>query len=903
MEGNQEEDKIHDITPVSGLYQNWFLDYASYVILERAVPYIEDGLKPVQRRILHSMKEMDDGRYNKVANIIGQTMQYHPHGDAAIGGAMVNLGQKDLLIDTQGNWGDVVTGDNAAAPRYIEARLSKFGLEILFNEKTTNWQLSYDGRKREPITLPVKFPLLLAQGVEGIAVGLSTIILPHNFIELIEASIDVLKGNNFNLMPDFPTGGLADFSNYNEGKRGGKVRVRAKIEELDKKTLVIREIPYSKTTGGIIESIIKANDSGKIKIKKVIDNTAKDVEIQIQLAPGVSPDITIDALYAFTDCEISISPNACVIVNNKPHFLSVNEILRICTEQTKDLLRKELEIKRAELTEKIFFSTLLKIFIQEGMYKNPKYENADTDEISYKVLDELYTPHFKLFYRTITNEDYQKVMAKPLSSIRKYDVADADEKMKQLHDEITQVDHDLKHLNQYTIAFYQNLLKKYGKGRERKTTIRQFETISANVVAAANTKLYANLEEGFIGSGLKKDTFICDCSDIDDIIAFTKDGKMKVVKMGDKVFIGKGLIHVGVFKKNDDRMVYNMAYIDGKTGRAFAKRFPVTAITRDKEYDLTQGTKGTKVLYFSANANSEAEIITVYLSPSSIARKKVFDFDFVSLAVKGRNSQGNVLTKYIVKKIVQKTKGVSTAKGRDIWFDEVISRLNTDERGKYLGNFQGSDLVLVITKDGNYELTSFELTNHYDNTSIVLIEKFNMNKAVTAIHFDASSKTYYIKRFKIETLTVGKKFSFISEGQGSKLILATTSQEASAHFKIKKGKEVEEKTIDLTSLIDIKGWKALGNKFPIQQWNEVKLEVNEAEEVENEEPDTANEEIDNEEETSTETNVVENDEKPISLPDTPKPEEESSETKGFEPGTTVELSIKKDSNSDQLGLF
>jgi topoisomerase IV subunit A len=898
MEGNQEEDKIHDITPVSGLYQNWFLDYASYVILERAVPYIEDGLKPVQRRILHSMKEMDDGRYNKVANIIGQTMQYHPHGDAAIGGAMVNLGQKDLLIDTQGNWGDVVTGDNAAAPRYIEARLSKFGLDVLFNEKTTNWQLSYDGRKREPITLPVKFPLLLAQGVEGIAVGLSTIILPHNFIELIEASIDVLKGHKINIFPDFPTGGLADFSNYNEGKRGGKVRIRAKIEELDKKTLVIREIPYSKTTGGVIESIIKANDSGKIKIKKVIDNTAKDVEIQIQLAPGVSPDITIDALYAFTDCEISISPNACVIVNNKPHFLSVNEILRICTEQTKELLRKELEIKRAELTEKIFFSTLLKIFIQEGMYKNPKYENADTDEASFKVLNELYTPHFKLFYRTITNEDYQKVMAKPLSSIRKYDVSDADEKMKALENEIEQVDNDLKTLTQYTIAFYQNLLKKYGKGKERKTEIRTFETISANVVAAANTKLYANFEEGFIGSGLKKDTFICECSDIDDIIAFTKDGKMKVVKMGDKVFIGKGLLYAGVFKKNDDRMVYNMVYIDGKTGRAFAKRFPVTSITRDKEYDLTQGSKGTKVFYFTANPNSEAEVITVYLSPNSIARKKMFDFDFATLAVKGRNSQGNVLTKYIVKKVIQKSKGVSTAKGRDIWFDEVISRLNTDDRGKYLGNFQGNDLVLVITKDGSYELTSFELTNHYENNNILVIEKFNPEKVVTVVHFDGAGKTYYIKRFKIETLTVGKKFSFISESAGSKLALVTTANEVTAHFKIKKGKETEEKAIELVPLIDVKGWKAIGNKFLIQQWNEAKLEITEEEPeeevvLETEEDDNVSNEAVSEEIKDTPQVVI----KPEIIKEV-KPEE-----KGFEPGTTIELEIKKSPDSDQLGLF
>jgi topoisomerase IV subunit A len=820
------EDKIHDVVPVSGMFENYFLDYASYVILERAVPAIEDGLKPVQRRILHSMEEMDDGRFNKVANVIGHTMQYHPHGDASIGDAIVNLGQKDLLIETQGNWGDIRTGDNAAAPRYIEARLSKFALDVAFNPDTTKWQLSYDGRKREPVSLPMKFPLLLAQGVEGIAVGLSTKVLPHNFCELILASIEVLKGNDINLLPDFPTGGSLDVSHYNAGARGGKVRVRAKIQEVDKKTLHVKDIPFGTTTGSLIESIIKANDSGKIKIKKVVDNTAKDVEIEIQLQPGVDPDVTIDALYAFTDCEVSISPNACVIVNNKPRFMNVNEILRICTEHTKALLKMELEIKRADLLEKIFFSSLLKIFIQEGMYKNAKYENAEDDDVSFTVLNELFAPHFPKFYRKIENDDYLKLMAKPLSSIRKYDVGEADTKMRDLENQIKQVDHDLKHLTDFSIAYFQRLLDKYGKGRERKTEIRTFDTIAVNMVAAANEKLYINRKDGFIGYGLKKDEYICDCSDIDDIVAFTADGKFKVVKVADKVFVGKDIIHAGVFRKTDDRMVFNMAYIDGKSGVSYVKRFQVGGITRDKEYDLTQGNKGSKVTYFSANPNGEAEIVNVQLTQSAAARVKVFDFDFSTLTIKGRASQGNILSKYSVRKLAFKQAGKSTLSGMKVWYNDSVGRLNTEEKGKLLGNFEGDDKILVIYKDGTYEITGFELTNRYEPEKIALIEKFDAEKVVSVVHYDGSQKNYYVKRFKIETNTLGKKLLFISDSQGSKLVVVSTRPQPQVDVAYKTAKGAKETaTLDLDVLIDVKGWKALGNRLSSHTVEKVSLVV------------------------------------------------------------------------------
>ena len=859
------EESLGGVIPVSGMYENWFLEYASYVILERAVPAIEDGLKPVQRRIMHAMYEMDDGRFNKVANIIGSTMQYHPHGDASIGDAIVGLGQKDLLIETQGNWGDVRTGDSAAAPRYIEARLSKFALDVVFNPDTTNWQTSYDGRKREPVTLPVKFPLLLAQGVEGIAVGLSTKIMPHNFCELIEASIGILKGIEPNVYPDFPTGGSVDVSNYNGGHRGGKIKVRAKIEELDKKTLVIKDIPFGVTTTTLMESIVKANDNGKIKIKKVIDNTARDVEIQIQLQPGISPDITIDALYAFTDCEVSISPNACVIIDEKPCFMNVNDILKINTENSKELLRRELEIRLNELKEKIFFSSLLKIFIQEGMYKAPEYEQSGNFETVVQVLNKLFAPFFKQFYREILPEDYKKLIEKPMSSITRFDVKKADEIMKNQADEIKEVEHHLKHLTDYTIAYYQRLLDKYGKGRERKTEIRAFETIAANIVAAANEKLYVNYAEGFVGYGLKKDEYICDCSDIDDIIVIRNDGICKVVKIGDKVFVGKDILYAGVFKKGDERMVYNLIYLDGKSGRSMVKRFQVTAVTRDKEYDLTMGNKGTKILHFTANPNGEAETVAVQLTPSCTARIKLFDFNFASVDIKGRASQGNILTKYPVKKITFKSAGITTLGGLDIYLDTVVGRLNTDKRGQYIGNFNGDDKILVITKDGHYELTSFELTNRYEPSEVLIITKFNPDKVITAVHLDGNTGNHHVKRFKIETQTVQKKFLFINDAKGSKLLIASVKDHPQVELEVEKGKGQKEKsTIVLSEIVDVKGWKALGNRLSLQRIFSVNL-------------------IDTPEEEG------------LSTDETPEGDQ-------LDIGDTIELDIKKD-NKDQLGLF
>lgn len=803
---------IHDVATVAGLYQTWFLDYASYVILERAVPAIEDGLKPVQRRILHAMKEMDDGRLNKVANIIGQTMQYHPHGDASIADAIVNLGQKDLLIDTQGNWGDMITGDDAAASRYIEARLSKFALEVAFNPQTTEWQTSYDGRKREPVTLPMKFPLLLAQGVEGIAVGLSTKVMPHNFHELIQASIDALRHREVNLMPDFPTGGIADFTHYNEGKKGGRIRVRARIEERDKKTLIIHDIPYSTTTTSLMESIVKASENNKIKIKKVVDNTAANVEIEIQLHPGTSPDLTIDALYAFTECEISISPNACVIVDQKPIFQSVNELLRISTEKTLALLKRELEIKLGELEEKWHFSSLEKIFIEKRIYRN--IEEAETWEAVLAAIDKGLKPYKKLFNREITTEDIVRLTEIRIKRISKFDSFKADELIKSIEEEIVQVKYDLEHLVDFAVNYFKNLLKKYGKGRERKTEIRAFETISASVVAVANQKLYINAKEGFIGYGLKKDEFICDCSDIDDIIVFRKDGKMVVTRISEKSFVGKDIIHAAVWKKNDERMIYNLIYIDGKTGISRAKRFAVTAITRDKEYDLTTGAANSKILHLSANPNSESEIVTVALSPLAKARIKVFDYDFSTLDIKGRASQGNIVSKHIVKSVKFKEKGASTLGGRDIWYDDVQGRLNVDKRGTYLGSFNMDDMILVIFKDGSYELTNFELTNRYDADNVVVIEKRKPDSPITALHYDANNKAWYVKRFQIETSTEGKKFNFISEAKGSKLLLASTAPNPVAKIKHGKKKDEVTETIDLKDFVEVRGWKALGNKMP-----------------------------------------------------------------------------------------
>jgi topoisomerase-4 subunit A len=839
------EDKLHNITTLDGLYENWFLDYASYVILDRAVPHINDGLKPVQRRILHSLKEMDDGRFNKGANVIGNTMKYHPHGDASIGDAMVQIGQKELLIDTQGNWGRPVTGDSAAAPRYIEARLSKFALDVVFNPDTTVWQASYDGRNREPITLPVKFPLLLAQGAEGIAVGLATKVLPHNFIELLDASIASLKGIRPNLLPDFPTGGMADASAYNEGQRGGRVRVRAKIEERDKKTLVITEVPFSTTTVSLIESIIAANDKGKIKIKKIDDHTSQNVEIIVHLAPGISPDVTIDALYAFTDCEVSVSPNTCVIQDDKPRFMSVNDMLVESTNYTRELLKMELDIRLKELMEKIFFSSLLKIFIQEGMYKHPDYEGSSTFELVVETLTRLFTPFFPLFYREILPEDYKKLIDKPMSSITRFDFKKTDEQIKNLEAEIKQVKHHLKHLTDYTIAWFEKLRDKYGKGRERKTELRTFDKVEAAQVALANIKLFVNRVDGFIGSALKKDDnveLVGECSDIDDIIVFREDGKFVVNRVQDKVFVGKDILHVAVFKKNDERTVYNMIYKDGQSGVSYIKRFSVTGITRDKEYDLTKGTKGSKVLYFTANPNGEAEIVNVQLKPHAKLKKLNFDEDFALLTIKGRGSMGNMVTKYPVKKVILKSKGVSTLAGRKIWYDEILKRLNADGRGKYLGEFDGDDRILNIFANGSYELTSFDLNNHFDDKMIV-IEKYDPAKVFSIVHYDGKSKNYLVKRFTFENTVIGKQTSVISDEPGSKLILISGSKQPMIKVELLKGKALVPETADLnlTELIDIKGMKAMGNRVSIHQVKSIVHIViddeDDAEETGNAEPD------------------------------------------------------------------
>lgn len=833
LENTENEETLHTVTPLSGLYENWFLDYASYVILDRAVPHINDGLKPVQRRILHSLKEMDDGRFNKAANVIGNTMKYHPHGDASIGDAMVQIGQKNLLIDTQGNWGDPVTGDAAAAPRYIEARLSKFANDVVFNPDTTEWQSSYDGRNREPVTLPVKFPLLLAQGADGIAVGLATKIMPHNFIELIDASIEVLKGKRPDLMPDFQMGGMADFSNYNEGQRGGKIRVRAKITERDKKTLAITEIPYTTTTGGLIDSVIAANDKGKIKIKKIEDNTAKDVEIMIHLAPGISPDVTIDALYAFTDCEVSISPNTCVIREEKPCFMSVNDILTESTHYIKSLLKQELEIKLDELREKIFFSSLLKIFIQDSMYKHPEYESAGDFDVVTAVLHRLFEPFFSQFYREITAADYKKLIDKPMSSITRFDLKKADEQMKALENEIREVAKSLKHLTDYTIAWFLKLKSKYGQGRERKTEIRAFDRVEAAKVALANVKLYMNRQDGFIGTALRKDEFVCDCSDLDEIIVFREDGKFTVSKVAEKTFAGKGIIHAQVFKKNDERTVYNLIYRDGETGTCFVKRFSVLGTTRDKEYELTKGSKGSKVLYFTANPNGEAELVNIQLKPHTKLRKQQFDLDFAEVMIKGRSSAGNVVSKYPVKKIVLKSKGVSTLSGRKIWFDEILHRLNVDGRGKYLGEFDGDDKIITVNREGIYELVTFELSNHFDN-HLQVIEKYNPQKIYSLIHLDGKSKNYYIKRFAGENMPAGKKASIINEDAGSKLVLISGSAHPMIKLTITKGKGLatEVSELDLSELIDVKGMKATGNRLsPHEVKNIELLEAPENEEI------------------------------------------------------------------------
>lgn len=819
----QDNHLEHSSVLLSDMYESWFLDYASYVILERAVPAVDDGLKPVQRRILHAMKEMDDGRYNKIANVIGQTMQYHPHGDASIADAIINLGQKDLLIDTQGNWGDVRTGDSAAAPRYIEGRLSKFALDVAFNAKTTEWQLSYDGRKNEPVALPMKFPLLLAQGAEGIAVGLSTKILPHNFCELIEASVKYLKGKKFELYPDFATGGMIDVSNYNDGERGGKVRVRAKIETEDKKTLVIKDVPYGITTGQLVDSILKANDNGKIKIKSVVDNTAKDVELVVQLAPGVDSDQAIDALYAFTDCEISISPNACVIINDKPHFVGVTQLLKHSVEHTKALLLKELQIKLGELENDWHYSSLEKIFIEKRIYRD--IEEETTWEGVLEAIDKGLKPYKKKFRREITQDDIIRLTEIKIKRISKFDSFKADEHIKGVESGIEEVKHNIEHLNDYAISYYDNLLKKYGKGRERKTEIRPFETIQATTVAIANAKLYVNYKEGFIGTGLKKDEFAFDCSDLDNIIVFKKDGTMVVTKVADKTFVGKDIIHLDIWQKNDDRTTYNMIYVDGKSAVSYAKRFNVTGVTRDKEYNLTKGNPNSKVHYLTANPNGEAEVVNITLSPGSKARIKVFDFYFETLEIKGRSAQGNQLTKYPIRNVKLKEKGRSTLAGQKIWYDDTVGRLNKDGNGMLLGSFMPEDKIIAFYKDGSYELTDFELTNRYEPDEVVRIELFNPERIITAVYYDEKSGNFYAKRFKVEATTLKNKYSFIKDGEGNYLELVTTKQDPVLVLKTgKKKSDLTEEIMAVGEHIDVTGWRTVGTKIGDSTLKEISLE-------------------------------------------------------------------------------
>ena len=821
-EFNEQESHI---TTIDGLYENWFLDYASYVILERAVPALYDGFKPVQRRILHAMKEMDDGRYNKVANIVGSTMQYHPHGDASINDAIVNIGQKDLLIDCQGNWGDIRTGDNAAAPRYIEARLSKFALDVVFNEDITDWQVSYDGRKREPAQLPVKFPLLLAQGAEGIAVGLSTKVMSHNFCELIDASIKYLRKEPFEIYPDFLTGGLVDVREYNDGKRGGRIRVRAKLEIVDKKTLKITEIPFGTTTSDLIDSILKANEKGKIKVKKVLDNTAKDVEILIELQPQVSPSVTVDALYAFSDCELSISPNTCVIIDDKPHFIGASDALRMSTDTTVMLLKMELEIQLKELEDKWHFSSLEKIFIEERIYRD--IEEEETWEGVIKAIDKGLDPFKKLLMREVTEDDIVRLTEIKIKRISKFDKKKADEHIKGLENDMEETKKNLKSLIKFAIKYFEDLLKKYGKGRERKTEIAIFDVVEIKQVAANNEKLYVNRTEGFIGFGkdLKKEEFISECSDIDDIIAFMKDGTMKVVRNSEKVFVGKDIIHVAVWKKNDERTTYNAVYLDGKSGTSYAKRFNVTSITRDKEYPITQGNPKSKLLYFSVNPNGEAESCTVVLSPNCSARNKVFEFDFFNLDIKGRSANGNIVTKYPVKKIEQKGKGRTTLGGVEIWLDDTVGRLNIDKRGRYLGSFQNEDRILVVLKSGEYYLTNFDLTNRYVMNDIVAIDKLYPTTTVSAVHYSDSKKVNYVKRFQIETTTIDTKNNFISDENNAKLIFATLFSNPTLEYKIDlgKGKLSEPEIVNLPDFIEVKGWKAIGNKLCGGTIKEVKL--------------------------------------------------------------------------------
>ena len=802
---------------LSGMYQNWFLDYASYVILERAVPHIEDGLKPVQRRILHSMKRMDDGRYNKVANIVGHTMQFHPHGDASIGDALVQLGQKDLLVDTQGNWGNILTGDRAAAPRYIEARLSKFALDTVFNPKTTEWQLSYDGRNKEPITLPVKFPLLLAQGAEGIAVGLSSKILPHNFCELCDAAIAYLHGQPFHLYPDFPTGGSIDVSRYNDGQRGGVLKVRAKIEKLDNKTLVIREIPFGKTTTTLIDSILKAIEKGKIKARKVDDNTAAEVEIQVHLAPGISSDKTLDALYAFSDCEVNISPNCCVIEDNKPKFLTVSDVLRHSAEHTKALLRRELEIRKAELLEQFHFASLEKIFIEERIYKDRKFEQAPNVDAVCEHIDDRLTPYYPQFVREVTKDDILRLLEIKMQRILKFNKDKADELMARIKAEIEEIDHDLANMVEVTANWFQFLKDKYGKDHPRLTELRNFDTIEATTVVEANEKLYINRQEGFIGTGLKKDEYVCNCSDIDDIIIFYKDGKYKVIKVAEKIFVGKNVLHLAVFKKNDKRTIYNVVYRDGKKGDYFIKRFNVTSVTRDREYDLTQGTPGSRVIYFTANPNGEAEIIKITFDPSEKKKGSIFlDKDFSTILIKGRASKGNLLSRNSIHRIGLKSHGHSTLGGRKVWFDPDVNRLNYDEHGQLLGEFYDDDSILVVLKNGDYYQTNFDANNHYED-NIAIIEKYDEHKVWTAVLFDADNDGYpYMKRFTMEATK--RKQNYLGDNTLSRQVLLTG--EVYPRIKVTFGGNDafrEPLEIDAEQFIAVKGFKAKGKRISTWQ--------------------------------------------------------------------------------------
>ena len=817
---DNNENPEDTITKVTGMYKDWFLDYASYVILERAVPAIEDGFKPVQRRIMHSLKELDDGRYNKVANVVGHTMQYHPHGDASIGDAMVHIGQKELLIDCQGNWGNILTGDGAAASRYIEARLSKFALEVLYSPKITDWGVSYDGRRAEPNNLPVKFPLLLAQGAEGIAVGLSTKVLPHNFNELIDASIKILKGKPFTLFPDFQTAGIADISNYNDGMRGGRVRVRAKIAQLDKATLVITQIPFSTNTTTLIDSILKANEKGKIKIKKIEDNTAEHVEIVVHLAPGVSPDKTIDALFAFTACETSVAPLGCVIEDNKPLFVGVSHMLKISTERTVFLLKSELEIQLSELEEQWHFLSLERIFIENKIYR--LIEEETTREGVIAAVDTGLKPHTKHLKRAVTEEDILRLLDIRIMRISKYDSNKAQDKIESLEGDIEQVKHDLEHLIDFAIAYFTRLKEKYGKGRERQTELRIFDNIEATKVVLRNTKLYVNREEGFVGTSLKKDEFVADCSDIDDIIVFLRDGNMMVTKVDAKTFIGKDIIHVAVFDKTDKRTIYNMIYRDGKSGPSYIKRFNVSGITRDKLYDLTNENKGSQILYFSCNPNGEAEVITILLRQIGSIKKLKWDVDFADMAIKGRASKGNLVSKYPIKKIELKEKGISTLKPRKVWFDDTVQKLNVDARGELLGEFRPNDKILVISQSGKLKVIVPELTTHFDEDMVVL-EKWVPNKPISAIYYDGEKERYYIKRFLIET--EGKEEIFITEHPNSQLEIVSTDYRPVAElvFTKVKGVQKENQTVDIEAFIAVKGFKALGNQLTTDKLKQVNL--------------------------------------------------------------------------------